>query len=84
MSCTTLPPLSSHQSLPSCLSELQPKDLIKFKMNFPPLQNDNLLRAARGEKVDRLPIWIMRQAGRHLEEYRDFRKVSYSSFSKLI
>ena len=63
-----------------CLSELQPKDLIKFKMNFPPLQNDNLLRAARGEKVDRLPIWIMRQAGRHLEEYREFRKVSYSSF----
>jgi len=44
-------------------------------MKFPPLQNDNLLRAARGEKVDRLPIWIMRQAGRHLAEYREFRKV---------
>ena len=46
-----------------------------IKMKFPPLQNDNLLRAARGEKVDRLPIWIMRQAGRHLAEYREFRKV---------
>jgi len=43
-------------------------------MNFPPLTNDNVLRAARGEKIDRLPIWIMRQAGRHLEEYREFRK----------
>ena len=44
-------------------------------MNFPQLTNDNVLRAARGEKIDRLPIWIMRQAGRHLEEYREFRKV---------
>lgn len=42
--------------------------------NFAPLQNDNLLRAARGEKPDRIPVWIMRQAGRHLPEFREFRK----------
>lgn len=42
--------------------------------NFAPLQNDNLLRAARGEKPDRIPIWIMRQAGRHLPEFREFRQ----------
>ena len=34
-----------------------------------------LLRAARGEEVERTPVWMMRQAGRHMQVYRDLCKV---------
>src|SRR4051812_47115288 len=39
-------------------------------------KNDLLLRAARGEKIERVPVWLMRQAGRILPEYREVRKQS--------
>ena len=36
-----------------------------------------LVRAAKGEVVERPPVWLMRQAGRYMQEYQDIRaKVS--------
>lgn len=47
------------------------------------LKNDLLLRTARGEKVERTPVWVMRQAGRILPEYRAVR-ASVNGFKELV
>lgn len=44
------------------------------KQDFPPMKNTRILQAARGEIPDKLPIWIMRQAGRYLPEFQALRK----------
>lgn len=47
------------------------------------MKNDLILRAARGKKVERTPVWVMRQAGRILGEYRIVRKKA-GSFLNLV
>lgn len=49
-------------------------------MNF---KNDLILRAARGEHTERTPVWVMRQAGRVLPEYRAVRAKA-GSFKSLL
>jgi uroporphyrinogen decarboxylase len=45
------------------------------------LKNDLILRALRGEKTERPPVWMMRQAGRYLPEYRALR-AQYGFFER--
>jgi uroporphyrinogen decarboxylase len=45
--------------------------------------NDLIIRAAKGENTIRTPVWLMRQAGRILKEYRDLRS-KLSGFKELV
>jgi uroporphyrinogen decarboxylase len=38
-----------------------------------PSENSLFMRAARGELTERTPVWLMRQAGRYMQEYREVR-----------
>ncbi len=46
------------------------------------LKNDLLLRALKREKVERPPVWLMRQAGRYLPEYIKLRE-KYDFFTRV-
>ncbi len=45
------------------------------------IQNDLFLRALKGETVERPPVWMMRQAGRYLPEFRALRD-KYDFFTR--
>lgn len=46
------------------------------------LKNDLLLRALKGEYVERVPVWMMRQAGRYLPDYLKL-KAQYDFFTRV-
>jgi uroporphyrinogen decarboxylase len=45
-------------------------------LSFPELKNDRLIKALLRQPTDTTPVWIMRQAGRYLPEYRETRKTA--------
>jgi uroporphyrinogen decarboxylase len=47
------------------------------------VKNDLFIRAAKGLETERVPVWLMRQAGRILPEYRAIRS-SLSGFKELV
>mmetsp|Transcript_22645 Transcript_22645/g.21866 ORF Transcript_22645/g.21866 Transcript_22645/m.21866 type:complete len:385 (-) Transcript_22645:340-1494(-) len=45
---------------------------LSMAMDFQPGDADILVRAFRGEDVERTPVWLMRQAGRYIADFRKY------------
>ncbi|KAF5274693.1 hypothetical protein FQA39_LY07084 [Lamprigera yunnana] len=72
--------MSGEEQITFCDKSIYETGFLTSK-KFPPLKNDRILKAIRGEVPDKLPIWIMRQAGRYLPEFKKIREVPLIGFS---
>ena len=57
-------------------------DLLVTEENIPGIKNDLFLQALKGNKVERPPVWMMRQAGRYLPEYMVLKR-KYDFFTRV-
>jgi len=72
-----VPPIRSTQRAPAAQLTATLTDLSAEALRNAPnppatKEHDILLRAARGETVERTPVWLMRQAGRYMSAFREY------------